>query len=92
MRIEIELPCTEEELAAAKESAAQGNPSLLRSLCQKERERFEGAMQQHPEYTDGLVQIERLAVEGYLYQKLRGHIDAQPSSNNLPTERKDGSP
>jgi len=33
---------------------------------------------------DGLVIIEKRAVEGYLYQKLRGHIDAAPEADLVP--------
>jgi len=44
-------------------------------------------MRKHPDYADGLVKIERLAVEGYLYQKLRGHIDEKAAPSHLPKER-----
>ena len=90
MKVEIELPFTEAELEPALEAASQGNNRPLRDLCQKEVERFGETVKQHPDYADGLVQIERFAVEGYLYQKLRGHIDEEAGSDNLPQGRHDG--
>lgn len=86
MKIEIELPFSEEELEQAVAAATQANPGPLRGLCQKEVDRFESMMRQHPDYSDGLVKIEKFAVEGYLYQKLRGHIDAETETGNLPKE------
>jgi hypothetical protein len=53
------------------------DPGYLRSLCQKEVSRFEQYVQaEDPQFKDGLSRFERLAIEGYLYQKARGHIDA----------------
>jgi hypothetical protein len=74
MKLELELPFSESELNSAKEESDKGNPSPLRALCRKEVEAFEASMMLHPDYSDGLVKIEKLAVEGYVYQKLRGHI------------------
>lgn len=76
MIVEFSLPFTAEEMAAAQDAVAKGNHLLLRSLCQKEVARFEMAARTHPDYRDGLVMIEKRAVEGYLYQKLRNHIDS----------------
>jgi hypothetical protein len=74
MKVELEFPWTEEELSAAvAEVRSSGKSDPLRSLCQKEVEHFEQAVTQHPDYADGLVKIERLAVMGYLVQKLLGH-------------------
>lgn len=87
MRIEITLPWSDEEMLAASEAAQKGNSGPLRVLCQKEVERFEVELRQHPDYSDGLVKIERLAVEGYLYQKLRWNSDETAQTNNLPEER-----
>jgi hypothetical protein len=87
MKIELEFPISPDEFAEAMEAAGRGNARPLRDLCQKERERFETVVRQHPHYSDGLVTVERLAVEGYLYQKLRGHLDAAPEVSNLPPER-----
>ena len=67
---------TEQELDEARQAAVQGNAGPLKVLCRKEVARFEDLMKRHPDYVDGLVQIERFAVEGYIYQKLRGHVDA----------------
>lgn len=86
MQVKIYLPCSEEELHEALEEAQSSNSGPLRALCRKEVERFEARIKQHAAYHDGLVRIERLAVEGYLYQKLRGHIDAKDSTDNLPEE------
>lgn len=83
----FELPFTEAELKAAQEAADGGNSGPLRALCRKEVAAFEQAVRQHPDYSDGLVQIERLVVEGYLYQKLRGHIThAKAAPRHLPPE------
>jgi hypothetical protein len=87
MKIELELPFSEEALRTALEYADRGKAEPLRSLCQKEVERFERAVSQHPSYKDGLVVIERRAVEGYLYQKLRGHVDASTAAHNSTEER-----
>lgn len=86
MKIELEFPISLDEFYEAMEAAGRGNASPLRDLCRKERERFEAVARKHPHYADGLVTVERLAVEGYIYQKLRGHIDAAPEVSNLPSE------
>jgi hypothetical protein len=90
MNISIELPFKESELKAALESAGKGNAIPLRSLCQKEVALFEAAIRDHPDYRDGLVKIERLAVEGYLYQKLRNHINEKAGNSNILSERQSG--
>jgi len=87
MKIELEFPFSEDDLEKAKSAAEGGDPGPLRGLCQKETSRFEAMLRQHPEYSDGLVKIERLAVEGYLYQKIRGHVDATSENSNHPLER-----
>lgn len=87
MKTEIYLPWSEEELQEAMGKAQNGNSGPLRALCQKEVEHFEKVLQEHPDYRDGLVKIERLAVEGYLYQKLRGHLDEKAPTNNIFEER-----
>jgi hypothetical protein len=87
MNLALELPFTEVELKSAQEEASRGNAGPLRALCRKEVEAFETTIREHPDYADGLVQIERFAVEGYLYQKLRGHIHAKAAPSHLPPER-----
>jgi hypothetical protein len=86
----LELPFTPTELNAAQEAASSGNAGPLRALCQREVEAFESQVRLHPEYLDGLVRIERLAVEGYLYQKIRNHIKSgrcEPrTTRHLPPE------
>ena len=67
----------------------------LRSLCRKEVERFEQyCTTVDPNFQDGsgFVRIEARIVEGYLYQKLKGHIDAHHESNLLSEEGQDGTP
>jgi len=87
MNFTFELPFTEAELKSAQGEAARGNAGPLRALCQKEVEVFESSIRRHPDYADGLVKIERLAVEGYLYQLLRGHIHEKTAPSHLPKER-----
>jgi hypothetical protein len=70
-----------------------GDSDLLRSLCRKEVERFEQYVNAvDPNFSDGqgLVRIEARVLEGYLYQKLKGHIDAHHQENLLPEEGQDG--
>lgn len=51
-----------------------GDP--LKDLCRKEVERFhEYLVKFGGDYKEGLSKWERWAIEGYLYQKIRGHID-----------------
>jgi hypothetical protein len=85
MNFTFELPFNEAEFEAAQEEAAKGNAGPLRALCRNEVEAFETWIRGHPDYSDGLVRIERLAVEGYLYQKLRGHIKPSVSPRHLPS-------
>ena len=82
LKIAIEDPDVKAEVANG------GNP--LRALCRKEVDDFENVMRQHPDYRDGLARFERFAIEGYLYQKIRGNLDATMSTSNLPKERQDG--
>jgi len=90
MIIQVQMPFTKEELDAAMAAAEQGNAGPLRALCGKELQRFEDKIREHPDYRDGLVQIERFAVEGYLYQKIRGHVDETAPENPSDEERQDG--
>jgi len=71
------------------------DPKFLRSLCRKEVERFEQyCTAVDPNFQDGsgFVRIEANAVEGYLYQKLKGHIDAHHEGDLLSEEGQDGTP
>lgn len=75
---------------ADKERLAR-EPGYLRTLCQKEVARFTDYVQhEDPQFREGLAKFERLAIEGYLYQKAKGHIDAFHSQDVRPTERQDG--
>jgi hypothetical protein len=68
-----------------------GGPNELRSLCRKEVDRFDEYLRRtDPQFRDGLARWERLAVEGYLYQKVKGHLDEDNKTDNLPVERDDG--
>lgn len=67
------------------------DPSYLRSLCQKEVDRFVDYVQhEDPQFRDGLAKFERFAIEGYLYQKAKGHIDAFYGQKLQHPEGKDG--
>jgi hypothetical protein len=93
MNFTFYLPFTAEELESAQREASDGKPSSLRALCLREVDRFERYVRQaDPSFSDGLVKIERLAIQGYLYQKVRGHIDAADQNPNVSKERKDGTP
>jgi hypothetical protein len=65
------------------------DPSVLRSLCQKEVERFEQyCVAVDPNFQDGsgFVYIEAKVLEGYLYQKVKGHIDAHHKKDVSPNQ------
>jgi hypothetical protein len=75
----------------AEEIAKGGEP--LRTLCRKEVDCFDAYLRAvGGDYKEGLARFERFAVEGYLYQKLRGHFDAYAEEGHLPAEGQDGSP
>jgi hypothetical protein len=62
--------------------------SYLRSLCQKEVNRFDTYLRAvDPQFRDGLSKFERVAIEGYLYQKSKGHIDDFHKGNPSSEER-----
>lgn len=81
----IKIPVSsEDELEAALAAADKGESGPLRSLCQKEVERFDSYLKRSdPSFHEGLVRIEKLAIEGYIYQQLRGHVDSS-SPSRLP--------
>ena len=85
----IDLKVTDPE--TAKAVAEGGAP--LRSLCQKEVSKFEDYLREYGgEYGEGLARFERLAIEGYIYQKVRGHFDGQEKADlsGDPREHEDG--
>ncbi len=99
MTIEIVLPFSEDELAEATLEAEKGNKEPLRALCRKEVERFEAYLREFGARADnhmdhdwvhGLARFEKLVVEGYIYQKVRGHIDATTDQNHAGGRREDG--
>lgn len=64
---------------SAAEALTEGS-QVLRDLCQKEVESFDQYVRVvDPQFADGLSKWECRAIEGYLYQKLKGHIDAHSS-------------
>ena len=82
--ISLHLP-----IEVAKEVSKGGEP--LRVLCRKEVDLFDAYLKsQGGEWADGLAKFERLAVEGYLYQKIRGHLDEKDGPGDLPVWREDG--
>ena len=91
MNVPFWLPFDESELKPAMEASGQGNKEPLKVLCQKEVDRFEQYIQRFdPQFSDGLVRIEKMAITGYLYQKLRGHLDAAMPDTAVHKERQDG--
>jgi hypothetical protein len=77
-KIQIRMS-SEDDFNAAIAAAEKGVGDSLRGLCRKEVERFELYLKKSDAwFSEGLAPFERLAIEGYLYQKLRGHMDALP--------------
>ena len=58
----------------------------LRDLCHKEVGLFDEYLRRYgKEYAGGLSRFERLAIEGYLYQKIRGRVDSDSKEpDDLP--------
>jgi hypothetical protein len=81
--IELKLP-----LNVASIVFKGGEP--LRVLCREEVDIFEAYLRTQEGYTDGLANFERLAIEGYLYQKIRGRLNAKDGPGDLPVRREDG--
>ena len=74
-----ESKATEEEKAALR-----NGKEPLRVLCRKEVDRFDLYLRTNDhQFSEGLAPFERLVLEGYLYQKVRGHLDASQSSNDV---------
>jgi hypothetical protein len=83
VEIKVSMP-SKNDFNSATDAAENGNSQPLRDLCRKEVDRFEAYLKKSdPWFVDGLASLERKAVEGYLYQKLRGHMDA-PEIEGLP--------
>lgn len=69
------------------------DPKALRSLCRKEVQRFEEyVIATDPNFNDGqgFAKFEKNVLEGYLYQKVKGHIDAFHSKDADPVEGQNG--
>jgi hypothetical protein len=51
----------------------------LRNLCHQEAANFDRYLREEVggEYAAGLAKFEWLAIEGYLYQKIRGRLESQ---------------
>ena len=73
-----------------------GNP--LRYLCQKEVECFDQYVRSFArdrpdigsDYATGIPRFEREAIEGYLYQKLKGRVGEKDHEVSNDSERKNG--
>jgi hypothetical protein len=77
----ITITVDDPEVASA---VANGGPQL-RDLCQKEVGLFDAYLRSYGrEYAGGLSRFERLAIEGYLYQKIRGRVDSVTEPDDLP--------
>jgi hypothetical protein len=65
------------ELPEDKLSSALSNPDALRAVCKEEVTRFATYVNTvDPQFKKcPLAKEERAAIEGYLYQKVKGHID-----------------
>ena len=75
----FKLTIEDPELATAAVNG--GEP--LRILCRKEVDNFDRYLREYGhEYKDGLAKFERSMLEGYLYQKLRGHLDPPNSQGS----------
>lgn len=60
------------------------DPDTLRSVCSKEVDRFDAYLKKYGgDYVDGLARFERLAIEGFLYQAIRGHLDSPSESTQV---------
>jgi hypothetical protein len=90
---ELKLSGEETEI----EEALKGG-NLLRYLCQKEVESFDVYLKQFSrehsnigkDYESGLARFERDAIEGYLYQKLRGRVGDKAYEVNTDNRRTNG--
>lgn len=70
------LTVTDPELATV---ASNGGEPLM-NLCRKEVDLFDQYLRNYgQEFKGGLAKFERAVLEGYLYQKIRGHL-APPNS------------
>jgi hypothetical protein len=69
----------------------RSDATYLRDLCRKEASRFDEYLRTtDPQFRDGLARFELLAVEGYLYQKAKGHIDEEDGNRVDTVEGQDG--
>ena len=82
------MSAIELKLSGEDEASKGGKP--LRDLCRKEVEIFDSFLRTQEGYRDGLAKFERLAIEGYLYQKIRGRLDEKDGPGDLPVWREDG--
>ena len=73
----ITVTIEDAELAAAAKAEPVGDDTrdALLGLCRKEVDSFDRYLRRYgKEYAGGLSAFERRVVEGYIYQKLRGHV------------------
>lgn len=66
----------------------------LKNLCRDAVDTFDRYLRLavKGDYADGLVRVEKYAIEGYLYQSLRGHIVPEEIESYIPEEGPDGTP
>jgi len=75
----------------ADQERIESDSAYLRDLCRKEASRFDEYLRTtDPQFRDGLAKFELLAVEGYLYQKAKGHIDENNPEGSHTVEGNDG--
>jgi hypothetical protein len=73
-----------------EETKALDNPEELKKLCRKETDAFERLMRQQDSTFGSLAGFERMAIQSYLYQKLRGRLNEENPTDSLSEGRKDG--
>lgn len=79
----IDLKIADPDLA---EKVANGGVPL-RDLCRQEVDKFDTYLRGYSdEYVEGLARFERLAIEGYIYQKVRGRFDGQEKEAGEPCD------
>lgn len=80
-RFKIELKGT------GAEQLKHGGPELMKA-CEAEAEAFSQYLQTcgDPLFHRGLVKWEAAAIAGFLYQKMRGHIDAIDKTSDVTDE------
>jgi hypothetical protein len=75
----------------ADQERVRSDSAYLRDLCRKEAACFDEYLRTtDPQFRDGLARFELLAIEGYLYQKAKGHFDESNPDHSHSVEGQDG--